>query len=33
MVGTHVKDGVVWVTVNFEQTTPPPTAAPSRCIL
>ena len=21
-VGTHVKDGVVWVTVNFEQTTP-----------
>jgi uncharacterized protein YkwD len=21
-VGTHIKDGVVWVTVNFEQTTP-----------
>ena len=21
-VGTNIKDGVVWVTVNFEQTTP-----------
>lgn len=21
-VGTHIRDGVVWVTVNFEQTTP-----------
>jgi hypothetical protein len=21
-VGTHIKDGVVWVTVNFEQTAP-----------